>query len=139
MSVTCLPLVVLFMNPSCNRNGSITSSIVVCSSPIDAAILSIPTGPPLNLLIRLVKYSMSVLSNPYSSTCSLFKLEFVISFVIIPSPFTKAKSLTLFKSLFAILGVFLLLLAIIVAAASSISSSNTLALLFTIVVNSSVV
>ena len=106
---------------------------------MDAAILSIPTGPPLNLFIKLSKYSISVLSKPYSSTCNLVRLLFVISFVIVPSPLTNAKSLTLFSSLFAILGVFLLLLAIILAASSSIVNSNNLALLFTISVNSSLV
>ena len=38
--VTILPLGVLEINPNCIRNGSYTSSIVVCSSPIEEAIAS---------------------------------------------------------------------------------------------------
>lgn len=58
-------------------------------------MLSIPTGPPLNLFIKLSRYSMSTLSRPYSSTCSLSKLSLVISLSITLLPLTKAKSLTL--------------------------------------------
>lgn len=63
-SVATLPLLVLLIKPSCNKNGSTTSSIVEISSPIAVDIVSTPTGPPLNLLISASKYSISILSKP---------------------------------------------------------------------------
>ena len=51
LSVTTLPLAVLFRYPCCNKYGSYTSSIVDTSSPIEDANASIPTGPPLNFSI----------------------------------------------------------------------------------------
>ena len=80
--------------------------MVVTSSPILVAIVSTPTGPPLNLFIKLSKYSVSTLSSPESSTCNLFNALLVISKSILPLPSTKAKSLTLLNNLLAILGVF---------------------------------
>ena len=44
--VAILPLGVLDIKPSCNKYGSYTSSIVFGSSPIVAAKVSRPTGPP---------------------------------------------------------------------------------------------
>ena len=108
MSVATRPLAVLFNNPICNKYGSITSSIVVTSSPIVDEIASIPTGPPLYLLIIANNNSWSVLSNPILSTFNLFKASFVISILITPLPFTRAKSLTLLNNLLAIRGVPLL-------------------------------
>ena len=44
---------VLFIKPSCSRNGSYTSSTVFTSSPIEAAIVLTPTGPPSNFNISV--------------------------------------------------------------------------------------
>ena len=42
--------------------------MVILSSPIDAAIVSIPTGPPLNLVIIASRISLSSFSRPSAST-----------------------------------------------------------------------
>tara|TARA_B000000441_G_C21695584_1_gene322509 strand:+ start:714 stop:914 length:201 start_codon:yes stop_codon:yes gene_type:complete len=59
---------------------------------------------------------LSISSSPFISTLSALRLDFVILISILPSPFICAKSLTLLRREFAILGVPLLLLAISIAA-----------------------
>ena len=46
-------------------------------------MVSTPTGPPPNLLIKLFKYSKSTWSKPYLSTFNLFKALLVISISIL--------------------------------------------------------
>ena len=100
-------------------------------------IVSTPTGPPLNLFIKASKYSMSIASSPYLSTLRRSRDSKVISKSILPSPLTKAKSLTLLNKRLAILGVFLLLLASSTAASSSIFILRTRLVLLTILASSS--
>ena len=67
------------INPSCNKYGSYTSSIVVGSSEIEEATAFNPTGPPLNLSIIASRYLWSLVSRPASSTFNLFKECLVIA------------------------------------------------------------
>lgn len=55
------------------------SSIVETSSPIAVAKESIPTGPPLNLLIIVIRISLSVSSRPLASIFNLSRALFVTS------------------------------------------------------------
>ena len=55
-------------NPNCSRYGSYTSMIVSDSSLMDAAIVSRPTGPPLNFSMIVFNTLRSISSSPNSST-----------------------------------------------------------------------
>lgn len=56
------------MSPFIRRYGSYTSSNVPESSPIDAANVSSPTGPPENFWISVRSRVLSLLSRPSLST-----------------------------------------------------------------------
>ena len=76
--------------PICIKYGSYTSSIVSTSSPIVAASVSKPTGPPLYFNIIVSRIFLSISSNPISSISNLFKAIFAISSVTSPFPRTDA-------------------------------------------------
>jgi hypothetical protein len=66
------------------RYGSFASSIVTLSSPIADAIVSIPTGPPLNPFMIVVSISRSSFSRPSLSTPRASSALLVISILIFP-------------------------------------------------------
>src|SRR4029453_17779794 len=76
------------------RKGSSTSSIVSRSSPIAAARLSMPTGPPANLSRTVRSSFLSITSSPERSTSSIASASIATSRVISPPARTSAKSRT---------------------------------------------
>ncbi|MNY32313.1 hypothetical protein D3C86_1665210 [compost metagenome] len=85
---------------------------------MEVAKAEIPTGFPrkFSIITRIILLSIS--SKPNSSTFKEFNANLVIPISISPFPLISAKSRTLRKSAFAILGVPRLLLAISSAASS---------------------
>ena len=100
-----LPFGVRLINPFFTRYGSYTSSIVPASSPIAAAKVSSPTGPPENFSMMAYRIFLSFWSSPMESTSSKSRANFATSSVMRPSYFTCAKSRTRFRKRFASLGV----------------------------------
>ena len=86
--------------------------MVLASSPVLAASVSRPTGPPPNFSIIVLSIVRSTWSRPSSSTSSMFSASRAMSTVIWPSPFTCAKSRTRRISRLAMRGVPRLRLAI---------------------------
>src|SRR5258705_7851151 len=70
LRVAMRPRAVRARNPCWIRNGSMTSSSVPRSSPIAAARLSMPTGPPSNFSITVSNSFRSSASKPSGSTDS---------------------------------------------------------------------
>src|SRR6266496_4654241 len=70
-AVATRPREVRWRKPCWIRNGSSTSSIVSRSSPIAAARLSMPTGPPANLSSTVRRSLRSITSSPERSTSSI--------------------------------------------------------------------
>src|SRR6185312_3689746 len=68
--LTMRPRAVRTRNPCWMRKGSITSSRVPRSSPMAAARLSMPTGPPSNLSMMVSRSLRSRVSKPWGSTSS---------------------------------------------------------------------
>ena len=99
--------------------------MVETSSPILVAMVSTPTGPPLNFLMRAFKYSKSIASSPYASTFNRFKASNVVSSSMVSKSFTSAKSRTRLNNLLAIRGVLRQRLLMFLAAASVISIART--------------
>src|SRR5690606_33218277 len=72
------------------RNGSITSSMVSRSSPMAAARLSTPTGPPSNLWMMASSSLRSMRSSPMGSTSSMVSAAEATSASMRPWAFTSA-------------------------------------------------
>jgi len=122
--VTSLPLGVRCRNPSCIRKGSYTSSSVPDSSPTAVAMVVIPTGPPLNLSMMVVRILLSISSKPNSSTFNALRPCCVQPKSITPLPNTMAKSRMRRNNPFAIRGVARLRPAISLAASLVIFTFN---------------
>ena len=86
------------------------------------AKVEIPTGPPLNLSIIVVKILLSISSSPWASTFKALRLYLEIFMSMFPVPFICAKSRTRRNKALEILGVPLLLPAISIAASPEIGT-----------------